>query len=447
MRFDDVKEILIAEADKMGLDSYEVYYMESSDVSAETLKDEISSFSSGTRGGVCFRCIVDGHIGNASSELFEAEEMKALVARAVENAKNIESEDKAILFGGSEKYARVNPPHVADLSAAELKRLALDIQSNTYKVSKYVTEGTQSSVFTSKIKTELMNSKGLRLSNSVAINGAFVQSVVQKDGESQDGFDWALGLDGDELMALSASATQKALSKIGAVEVESGKYDVIISGKKMGDLISSFASAFSAKRAQLGMSRLRGKEGEVVASDIITLVDDPMREDCPMQTPFDGEGVATYKKNVIENGVLTTLLYDLSTADKAGVESTGNGQRISYSNSVGIAPYSFYIKSGEHGLEEMLENMGDGLYVTEFKGMHAGCNAVTGDFSIESAGYLVRDGKICEAVRAFTVAGNFFELLREIEDLSDNVYFGMPSGFTSYGAPDVFVRNMSVAGK
>ena len=172
-----------------------------------------------------------------------------------------------------------------------------------------------------------------------------------------------------------------------------------------------------------------------------------MREDSPMQTPFDGEGVATYKKNVIEKGVLKTFLYDLSTADKAGVESTGNGQRLSYSNPVYIAPYSFYIESGEHNFEELIKNMDNGLYVTDFKGMHAGCNAVTGDFSIESAGYIVRDGKIGEAVKSFTVAGNFFELLSNIESISDKVYFGMPSGFTSYGAPDVLVRKMSVAGK
>ena len=166
-----------------------------------------------------------------------------------------------------------------------------------------------------------------------------------------------------------------------------------------------------------------------------------------MQTCFDGEGVATYRKNVIEKGILKTLLYDLATADRAGVTTTGNGQRVGYSEPVSIRPYSFYIDGGSVTPDELKRTLGDGLYITEFKGMHAGCNAVTGDFSIESAGYLVRDGKICDAVRAFTVAGNFFELLREIEDLSDNVYFGMPSGFTSYGAPDVFVRNMSVAGK
>ena len=447
MRFDDVKEILIAEADRMGLDSYEVYYMESSDLNAETLKDEISSFSSGVRGGVCFRCVVDGHMGNASSELFEANEMKALVKRAVENAKNIESDDKAILFEGSPSYSDVKLPDIKDIDAGELKRIALDIQRNTYGSSEYITEGTQSAVFTGKIKTELINSKGLRLSNSVAMNGAYVQSVIQKDGEAQDGFDWTLDLSESSLNDISRNATADALSKVGAIEVESGKYDIIISGKKMRDLLSAFSSAFSAKNVQLGMSRLRGKVGEVVASDIINIVDDPMREDSPMQTPFDGEGVATYKKNVIEKGVLKTFLYDLSTADKAGVESTGNGQRLSYSNPVYIAPYSFYIESGEHNFEELIKNMDNGLYVTDFKGMHAGCNAVTGDFSIESAGYIVRDGKIGEAVKSFTVAGNFFELLSNIESISDKVYFGMPSGFTSYGAPDVLVRKMSVAGK
>ena len=447
MKFDDVKDFLIAEADRAGLDEYEVYFMESSDVSAETLGDEISSFSSGVRGGVSFRCIVDGHMGSASTELFDEGEMRSLVMRAVENAKNIESDDRAILFGGSPKYAKVSPPKVDEVDAATLKRIALDIQRKTYSTSDHITDGTQSATFFGKIKTELMNSHGLRLTNSVSMCGAYVQSVIQKDGEAQDGFDWTLGFDDDALAGVSVSATDKALSKLGAQQVESGKYDVIISGKNMYELLSAFSSAFSAKSAQLGMSRLRGMEGTQVARDVVTLVDDPMREGCTMQTSFDGEGVATYKKQVIEKGKLMTLLYDLSTADRAGVESTGNGQRLSYSNSVSIAPYSFYIDAGEESLETLLGSLGDGLYITEFKGMHAGCNAVTGDFSIESAGYAVRDGKICEAVRSFTVAGNFFDLLMSLETLSDTVKFGMPSGFTCFGAPDALVRNMSVAGK
>ncbi|MBQ8848788.1 MAG: TldD/PmbA family protein [Clostridia bacterium] len=448
MKFDDVKDFLIAEAERLGLREYEVYYMESADMNAETLKNEISSFSSGVRGGVCFRCIVDGHMGSASGELLEEDEMRALVSRAVENAKNIESDDKAILYKGSDSYAKVELPDVPNMDAAQVKKLALEMQKNTYETSEYITDGTQSAVFTSKINTQLMNSHGLRLSNSVAMSGAYVQAVIQKDGEAQDDFDWTLDVNDEKsIKAVSASAVDKAISKVGAIEVDTGKYDIIISGKKMGDLLSAYSSSFSAKQAQLGMSMLKGKEGQKVASDIVTLIDDPMRQGCPMQTSFDGEGVAAYKKNVIECGTLNTLLYDLSTADKAGKESTGNGQRLSYSNSVSIAPYSFYIEKGSESLDDLLKKVGDGLYITEFKGMHAGCNGVTGDFSIESAGYLIKDGRLCESVRSFTVAGNFFTLLKNIEALSDNVKFGIPSGFTCYGSPDVLLRNMSIAGK
>ena len=448
MRFDDVKDSLVAEARLLGLEEYEIYYMESSDMSAETLKDEISSFSSGVRGGVCFRCIVNGHMGSASGELLEENEMRMLVKRAMINAQNIESDDKAILYGGAESYAKVELPKVADIDATELKRLALEIQKQTYAESEHITDGTQSVVFTSKINTQLINSHGLNLSNSVAMNGAYVAAVIQKDGEAQDDFDWTLDIGSDNARReMSRNAVDMAISKVGATMVDTGKYDIIISGKKMRDLLSAYASSFSAKKAQLGMSLLKGKEGEAIAADIITLVDDPMRKECPMQTSFDGEGVATYKKNVIEKGVLNTLLYDLSTADKAGRESTGNGQRLSYSNAGGIAPYSFYIEKGADSLDKLLASVGNGLYITEFKGMHAGCNDVTGDFSIESAGYVIRDGNLCEAVCSFTVAGNFFELLKKIEALSDNVAFGIPSGFTCYGAPDVLLRNMSIAGK
>ena len=162
--------------------------------------------------------------------------------------------------------------------------------------------------------------------------------------------------------------------------------------------------------------------------------------------PFDGEGVATYKKSVIENGVLKTLLYDLAYAQKAGVKSTANGQRGSYASGVNIAPFCFYIKQGELTEEELLQRTGDGIYVTELKGLHAGANAVTGDFSIESAGFLIESGKLGKAVKGFTIAGNFFELLRNIQALSNSVKFGIPSGFTSFGAPDVALGEMSVAG-
>ena len=446
MDFNSVKEYLFEAAKQAGLDEYEIYFMESDGISAETLKDEISSFSSAVSGGICFRCIVDGKIGNASTELLTKEEMAELVERAKNNAKYIENDDKAIIFKGSPEYAKISPVNMANSDAAKIKSVALELINKTYEQSEYITDGTQTYAVQEKTKMILANSHGLYLENEVGVCGALVQAVVAKDGESQYGGDIETGFDAEKLEQLPKQAIDEALSKVGAKEIPSGKYDIIFDGKQMRALLSAFSSVFSGRNAYLGLSLLKGKEGEKIGADCLTLIDDPMYESSPMQTSFDGEGVATYKKNVIENGVLKTLLYDLASADKIGRESTGNGIRSSYSSAVSISPYHFYIKGGEQSDEQLFESLGDGIYITELKGLHAGANAVTGDFSIESAGFEVKNGKIGSAIKSFTVAGNFFEFIKNIEAFSNNVKFGFPAGFTVFGAPNTLIRECSVAG-
>lgn len=446
MDFNSVKKYLFDAAKEMGISEYEVYFMESDGVSAETLKDEVSAFSSTVSGGICFRCIVDGKMGTASTELLEAQEMRELVKRAVMNAKYIESDDKAIIFKGSPEYKKLSPPTLATATSAEIKDIALELIKQTYAESEYITDGTQTYAVQERRKMILMNSHGLCLENEVSGSGALVQAVVAKDGESQYGGDIETGFDREKLSVLPREAIDEALSKIGAKEIPSGKYDVIFDGKQMRAILSAFSSVFSGRNAYLGLSLLKGKEGERIASDCLNVIDDPAYESSPMQTAFDGEGVATYKKSVIENGVLKTLLYDLASADREGRESTGNGQRASYSSTVSIAPFHFYIEGGAETDDELFARLDNGIYITELKGLHAGANAVTGDFSIESFGFEIKDGRIGDAVKSFTVAGNFFELIKNIEALSSNVKFGFPAGFTVFGAPNTLVRGCSVAG-
>lgn len=444
MNFESAKKILVDAAEKAGVCEYEIYFTQNSQMSAETLKDEISSFSSGDSAGISFRCICDGHIGIAATQLFEEEELRELVKRAVDNAKVIENDDIAIIYSGSENYATLKKPEFEMPGAAELKELALDLQKNTYAGSPLVADGTQSGVFAETNRFELVNSCGLELSNTVSLGGEYVVAVLNKDGEAQDSFAFELGLEKTD--AISRRALEEAEAKLGAGEIQSGKYKVILSAGEMRSMISTFSSVFSGKQALLGLSLLNGKVGEKIAADCVTLIDDATKEGSYVQTAFDGEGVATYKKNVIENGVLKTLLYDLASAHKAGVKSTANGQRQSYASQVNIAPYTFYIEGGDYSEEALLEKMGDGVYVTELKGLHAGANAVTGDFSLESAGFVVKNGKKEGYVKGFTIAGNFFDLLKNIEALSNEVKFGLPSGFTVYGAPDTLISEMSIAG-
>ena len=215
----------------------------------------------------------------------------------------------------------------------------------------------------------------------------------------------------------------------------------------MSDLISTFSSVFSSETAQKGLSKLAGKEGTVIASEAVTLVDDPFHKDNPIPRPFDGEGSPTYVKNVIEKGELKTLLYNLKTAAIAGKKTTGNASKGGYNSSIGVRPFTMYLAPGELTEEELLKQAGNGIYINALAGLHAGADAVTGDFSLQSAGYLIEDGKKTAHIKSFTVAGNFFDLLRNITAVANNFELPMAISSTAFGAPSVLVSGLSIAGK
>ena len=446
MLFEQMKNALIAAANEAGIEQYEIYYQVGESISAETLKDEISAFASSVSGGICFRCIVDGKMGYASSELMSEDAMGELVKNAISNAACIDSEDEVFIFEGSPEYAQINMGDIKLSDAVTIRDTALRLQKETYAQSDKVTDGTQTVAMSSVGEVRIYNSKGLSLSNRTGMSGAYAAAIVRDGEEAQEAFDFAVGETFEDVKQTAANAVREALDKMGAVVAPSGKQNVVFSGKQFRQFLSVFSSVFSAKNAQLGLSLLAGKEGEQIAAPFVNIVDDPMREGSPIKMPFDGEGVATVRRAVVENGVLKTMLYDLTTAKKAGVASTGNGQKGSYASPVSIAPYNFGLMAGEDDFDALLSKADEGIYITECKGFHAGANAVTGDFSIESAGFMIRGGKLAEPVKSFTVAGNFFELLKAIDSLGNEVRWGIPSR-TTFGSPDVLVRDMSVAGK
>ncbi len=447
MNFEALKSALKNAAEARGVKEYEIYYMSSADTSVETLNKEISSFSSGVTGGLCLRLVTNGKMGYASTELMEETEMTELVDRAIENAKYTEKEDTVGIFAGSPSYEKPNTPDFVPADAGKLKELALTIAADTYAASDAVQNGTSTAAMSSGYTIRLVNSHGLDLENSCGITAVMAAAVVAKDGEVENDYAVRELKEGLSTAEIAKEVVDEALSKIGAGGVESGKMNVILDGKQMRSILAVFSSAFSAKSAQMGMSLLAGKENTVIASDIVTISDDPKREGISIQSYFDAEGVAACRKNIVENGVLKTLLHNRETAKRAGVETTGNASKGGYSSPVDISPYTFCIEAGNYTEDELLALAGNGVYVTEVKGLHAGANAVTGDFSLESAGFLIKDGKKANAVKSFTIAGNFFELLKSIAALSNEVKFGVPGGKTTFGSPDVLIKDMSVAGK
>lgn len=445
MDFKALKDLLFAKARANGLDEYEVFANTSSEQSAETLGHELQSVTSGTTGGICFRCAVGGRIGAASTQSTDQKEVLALVDRAMENAAVIDADEEPIFFAGSEAYSKKTCAAASMPGTGELRRAVTEVSERVFAADERVSESSAACTGAACVTVSLANSKGLDLTNEMGMQYAYVEAILQTEQESVDGFAFSQNIAGSD-PDVAVKSVREAAGKLGSGRVKTGVYDIIFAADQVRALLSAFCGAFSGKAAMEGLSRLAGKEGTQVAVPTLTLIDDPFYPKNPMQTPFDAEGVATYRKNLIENGTLKTLLYDLTTAKKAGKTTTGNASRPSYDAPVSIAPYCMRIAGGSETPEAMRARMKDGLYITELKGLHAGANGVTGDFSIESAGFLVREGQLAAPVKTFTVAGNFFDLLMAIDGIADNVELGIPS-LSVMAAPDILVRGLSVAGE
>ncbi len=450
MNFDVLKNVLVAALEKEGLTEYEIYYMSDESTSVSTLNKEVNSFSSSTSGGLCLRVLVDGKMGYASTELMTEGEMSQLAERAKANAKATEKPDTVGIFKGSDKYDELKLKKAELLSAADLKEYAIKTGEALFGKDSSVKEGTSSQAISAGIAVRLVNSHGLDLSLDCGANVLVGEAVVGVNGENQQDYS-VKNLDkssaDDTINEVVDEAVGEALSRIGATTVATGRYNVVINGNQMRSLLSVFSSAFSAKAALDGMSRLKGMEGETIASEIVTITDDPQREGNAVGTNFDAEGVATHRKAVVESGVLMTLLHNRETALAMGKETTANASKAGYSSPIGIRPYSFAIEPGDKSREELFAMAGDGIFITEINGLHAGANPVSGDFSLQSAGFMIRDGKKCEAVKSFTMAGNFFDLLKSVTALGNKLERGVTTGFTGFCSPDVLVPDMSIAGK
>ena len=447
MNYELLKSVIENEAKLQGVTEYEIYYMSSSELSIDTLNKEPNSFSSGVSGGICLKVVHDGKLGYASSELMEEEEMRSLVSRAKSNAESTEKPDTVGIFKGSDHYEPLKNEAFTAKGAGELKKLTEELAEAVYNSSDKVAGGTATYGITAEFVVRLSNSHGLNLETQCGINALQLGAVICDDGKYESEYNLK-ELKGEvDLDELARETVDLALKKAHAVGVESGKYNVVLDPKQMRTILSVYSSAFSAKMAQMGMSLLAGKEGEKIASDIVTITDDPMREGVSIQTNFDAEGVAAYRKSVVEGGVLKTLLHNRETAANQGVESTGNASKGGYASPVAISPYAFCLEAGDKTEEELLALAGNGIYITELKGLHAGANPITGDFSLESAGFKIENGKLTDAVKSFTIAGNFFELMKNISALSDKVEVAVTGGFTTFGAPAVLIPDMSVAGK
>ena len=411
---------------------------------ANASEGEIDRYSVSTAGGLSLRVSVEGRSGYAYTERFE--DAEALVKHAIDNARAIEETDEHPM-GEKSAYRAVgheaNP--LTGMSAEEKIALALELEKKTLAIDPRVKRMIYCEVETGAEEMHILNTNGLDASRASGYGVIYVYPAVEENGELQTALAFRTGADALDLDGCAKEAVQRALDKLGAEPVDSGRYRVLIENYAMCDLLAAFSPMFSAAEAQKGCSLLADRVGETIAASCVSITDDPFHPIMPRA--FDDEGTPCEKKRVVDGGRLTTLLHNLKTAKKAGVSSTGNAAKASAASPVDVAPAVFYLEPGEGDFDALVKQLGDGLIVTELDGLHAGLSCISGDFSLKAQGKLVEGGRVVRAVSGVTVAGNFLDLLRGVEAVGADLRFGMPRRVCTTGSPSVLAGGLAVAGK
>lgn len=433
-------EKLFKIAKEKGIQDIQVYLSNTNNLSVQIFEGEIDKYEIADSSSLTIKGIYNHKMGVYRTEVLEDSLIDEIVETIIASAKIIDSEDDAIIYAGDEHYEKLDDIFNEDLVNLDVEKkinVLHELDKKFHDYHKHV-KNVETSYTEITNSVLLQNSKGLKLYNK-ANTSYIVGEVIVNDGEDQRvGFDVKITNDFSDYNVdeMVKEITDDALNSLGAKPVPSGNYEIVFSGLSLATLFSAFQGVFSAQAVQKGLSLLKGKLGEEIGSSLINIVDDPFMKKSASSRSFDDEGVATQFKYLVEKGVLKTFLHNLVTAKKDGFKSTGNGF------GGGISSVNMKIEAGTSTKEEMIKSCTKGLYITNVQGAHAGANPVSGDFSLQAAGYSIDHGKLGKPVALITVAGNFIDMLENV------VMVGNDTKMTYYGitAPAIKVKSMPVSG-
>ena len=236
---------------------------------------------------------------------------------------------------------------------------------------------------------------------------------------------------------IGSTAGQRAVERLNARKPATGAYPVLFDERISSSLIGHLLVAANGSSVARGSSWLREKLGEQVLPESLSLIEDPLRPRVSGSRPFDGEGLPTNTRKIVDNGVLTGWTLDLVNARKLGMTSTGNAGR-GVSAPPSPSTWNVSMTQGDKSREDLIRDMGTGLLVTSLIG--STINPNTGDYSRGAAGFWIENGEIAYAVNECTIAGNLHDMLRGIIPAND------ARTYLSRVVPSLLVEGLTLAG-
>jgi len=217
---------------------------------------------------------------------------------------------------------------------------------------------------------------------------------------------------------------------------------VVLDPYVTAQFIGIIASTLNGEAVVKGRSLFRDRLGESIASEVVTLIDDPTNPQAYTATEVDGEGLAARPNLLIEAGSLRKFVHSSYSARRAGTVSTGNAVRAGFAGSPGVGALALQLQPGTRSQAEIIAEVGEGVLIQSVSGIHSGVNTVSGDFSTGASGLMIRGGSLAEPVKEFTIASTLQRMLADIVEVGGDVEW-LPMRSTGMS---LVIRDLTMSG-
>jgi PmbA protein len=439
----NLAEGLVRAAKKAGADAADAIAVRSVAFGVDIREGQVEESERSEGDDVGLRVFVGQRQAVVSTNDIARTDPAVLAERAVAMAK-VAPEDRFAGLADRDRLARSFPDldlldrNIPEVS--ELERRARTAEAAALAV-KGVTKSGGASAGAGISGMVLITSDGFHGSYLASHQSVSMVAVAGEGTGMERDYDHSSALHGSDLEAPEAigqRAGERAVRRLNPRKVKTQSVPVIFDWRLSNTLISHLASACNGVSIARKSSFLKDKLGERIFSPGIRIVDDPLRPRGLRSHPFDGEGVAVQKMDLVEDGVLKSWFLDSATARELGLTTTGHAAR-GVSGPPSPIPSNLYLEPGAITPEQLIAETGTGFYVTDLIGM--GTNLVTGDYSRGAAGFWIENGELAFPVSEVTVAGHLFEMYRSLTP-ANNLTFKYVTN-----APTLRVEGLTVAGQ
>ena len=431
----EIADKCVREVEKLS-DNWEIYIANSENIEVESKNDILNFAKEEIEKGVGIRILKDNKMGFAYTT--DLDKIPETAQKALDNAK-LNKVDENYEFAPVEKVSNVKGTYDAkydDLSVDECCEFLENIIERTKENNCNISSTGFSA---SKGEELIVNSNGVSIYDKGTGFSGGLSAYIEKDGQYATAYDYDSSRHLDlEYEKLTDDVCKLVHDSLNPKAIETKDCDVVLDYYAASGLLSTFIQGFNSENVLRGRSLLHDKVDSEITDSNLTIVDNPLLEKGMGTSKCDGEGTASKKTTLVENGILKSFLYDIYTAKKSGCETTSNGYRSSYLTTPDVSPSNLEFKFKTLiGLDEI----DSGIISTSVLGAHT-ANPISGDFSVElNNAFTIENGEITDGVKKAMISGNIYELMKNCEGVKSEI-----KQMGSFIIPKIMVHDLKVIG-